>query len=601
MRKQTKLVAVLSTAALLAIGASMTSFAATGWAEEDGTWVYYNRDGERATDQWKKSGNNWYWLDSDGEMAIDQLIEDGDNYYYVDINGVMAANQWVAIDNEDAGEDDEPDHYWYYFQANGKALTNGDNDKVSLKTVNGKKYAFDDEGKMLFGWVDENSAERVDNTDGDGFKEGIYYFGGEDDGAMTVGWLQLDITYDEATNDDYKYTAAAFNDDEDQTRWFYFKSNGKKIYAEDGDRTKDKTINGRKYAFDQYGAMVAEWSIDEDDLGNGGIASFSSAIASTSEVVTGKAADSKYTQAWKYFNSVEDGSRVSKGWFKVVSAEYINEEKYNDDEDAWYYADGSGNLYAGEFKTIKGKKYAFRNDGRMLSGLKFILDNGNDNLTVYADDDSTYGFDNEDDFLDNAVDFYEPNGYKCYYFGGDDDGAMRTNKTTVPFDGDNYNFYFEKSGGSKGAGVTGEKDNKLYQSGMLLKADSDDKYIVVEKVTTTENGKTTTTYTKLDDAKDFLNAAGVVSTDELTGKASDASIAIGNGNTKKAEDLSEAYSITYKEASATGNVKYEYILVNTSGKVVDGKTKSKDGNDYYYVTKKKADGTNSIVAVYVED
>ena len=138
MRKQTKLVAVLSTAALLAIGASMTSFAATGWAEEDGTWVYYNRDGERATDQWKKSGNNWYWLDSDGEMAIDQLIEDGDNYYYVDINGVMAANQWVAIDNEDAGQDDEPDHYWYYFQANGKALTQGDNDKVSLKTVNGK-------------------------------------------------------------------------------------------------------------------------------------------------------------------------------------------------------------------------------------------------------------------------------------------------------------------------------------------------------------------------------------------------------------------------------------------------------------------------------
>ena len=37
MKKQTKLVAVLSTAALLAIGASMTSFAATGWAEEDGT------------------------------------------------------------------------------------------------------------------------------------------------------------------------------------------------------------------------------------------------------------------------------------------------------------------------------------------------------------------------------------------------------------------------------------------------------------------------------------------------------------------------------------------------------------------------------------
>ena len=42
------------------------------------------------------------------------------------------------------------------------------------------------------------------------------------------------------------------------------------------------------------------------------------------------------------------------------------------------------------------------------------------------------------------------NGYDCYYFGDGDDGAMRTNKTSVAIDGDNYNFYFEKSGGNKG-------------------------------------------------------------------------------------------------------------------------------------------------------
>ena len=92
MRKQTKLVAVLSTAALLAIGASMTSFAATGWQEEDGTWVYYNRDEERAVEEWKKSGDNWFWLDDNGEMAIDQLIEDDDDYYYVNEAGAMVSN-----------------------------------------------------------------------------------------------------------------------------------------------------------------------------------------------------------------------------------------------------------------------------------------------------------------------------------------------------------------------------------------------------------------------------------------------------------------------------------------------------------------------------
>ena len=36
MRKQTKVVAVASAAALLAIGGAMTSFAAQGWVEEDG-------------------------------------------------------------------------------------------------------------------------------------------------------------------------------------------------------------------------------------------------------------------------------------------------------------------------------------------------------------------------------------------------------------------------------------------------------------------------------------------------------------------------------------------------------------------------------------
>ncbi len=92
---------------------------------------------------------------------------------------------------------------------------------------------------------------------------GDYYFGGSDDGAMTVGWLQMDITYDNATSDNY--IAPVFNDDEDQTRWFYFQSNGKKVAADAGDEQKEKTINGKKYAFDENGAMTAEWSRDPED------------------------------------------------------------------------------------------------------------------------------------------------------------------------------------------------------------------------------------------------------------------------------------------------------------------------------------------------
>lgn len=576
MKKQTKLVAVLSTAALLAIGASMTSFAATGWAEEDGTWVYYDRNGDKVTDKWAKSGNNWYYLDGNGEMAVDTLIEDGDNYYYVDVNGVMAANQWVAIDNEDAGQDDEPEHYWYYFQANGKALKQGDNSDVSLKTVNGKKYAFDDEGKMLYGWVAADNAERIDDTDGDAFKDGVYYFGGEDDGAMTTGWLLMDVTYDEATSD-YE-TAPAFNEDEDQSRWFYFKSNGKKVYSSSTDETKDKTINGKKYTFDQYGAMIAEWSLDTKK------ASTSLGTSNFADVEK-KGSSAKYSQSWRYFSSVEDGARVSKGWFKVVSAEYLNQDKYNDDEDAWYYADGSGNLYAGEFKTIKGKKYAFRNDGRMINGLKFIRKD-TDGLTVVADDDDRdgYNFDTEDDFIDHSIDTFIPGGYQCYYFGGGEDGAMKTNKTNVTIDGDSFNFYFEKSGSNKGAGLTGEKDDKYYLSGMLIKAGSDEKYQVVEKVKGTDGN--VVAYRKLDDAKAFLDK--VDHTNALTGKEGSAKVTVGDV-TKKAEDLKEAYTVNTPSA--------DYFLVNTSGSLVDKKSKSKDGDDYVYVTAKGG----KILGVYVED
>ncbi|WP_367942903.1 argininosuccinate lyase [Enterocloster citroniae] len=610
MRKQTKLVAVLSTAALLAIGASMTSFAAQGWAEEDGTWVYYDRNGDRVTEKWAKSGNNWYYLDTDGEMAIDTLIEDGDNYYYVDINGVMAANQWVAIDNEDAGEDNEPDHYWYYFQANGKALKNGDNSKVALKTVNGKKYAFDEEGKMLYGWVKEDDASRVDNTDGDGFKEGDYYFGGEDDGAMTVGWLQMDITYDEATNDNE--IAPVFNDDEDQSRWFYFQSNGKKVKAKDNDVQKSKTINGKKYEFDQNGAMTAEWSLDieaanaTDSDGEVTRASYSTAAKN--------GVPAKYARQWRYFNSVEDGSRVSKGWFKVVAAEYLNYDKNNDDEADWYYADGSGNLYAGEFKTIKGKKYAFRNDGRMVNGLKFI--NEDENFDVKADDDGTYPFDDEDKFNENAPKL-EKAGYKCYYFGNGDDGAMRTNKTTISIDGDNYNFYFEKSGGNKGAGLTGDKDDKYYQSGKLLKAGSDEKYQVVEATGTSTaeqaKGASKFTYSKVDDAKDFLGKSDIdaitVTKDDYDLTDKDDVEQLENdlkavGINKKIDDISELYIFKEtktdskgKDTTSYGVDKNKYFLVNTSGKVIDSKSKNKDGNDYQYVVAKGG----QILAIYVED
>ena len=487
------------------------------------------------------------------------LVEDDDDYYYVDANGVMVTNQWVAIENEDAGEEDEPDHYWYYFQANGKAYTRSDNaseDSVSAKTINGKKYAFDEEGRMLYGWV--SGGER--QTDDDAWKESLYYFGDEDDGAMSLGWRQISIVDDEYEDlqpgDEYW--------DEDQDRWFYFQTSGKKVAADsdDGDTLKTKTINGRKYGFDEYGRMIADWFTE---------------TASYSTATQGVAS---YTSSFMYFSTPEDGARATKGWFKVVPGYYLHEDKYNDGDDYWYYADGDGEIYSNVIKTIKGKKYAFDNYGRMIDGLVFLqmaTENGKVDSSEIAQkfaDDGDIPYDTEDAFDDFVV-HYAPQissgEIRSFYFGDSDDGAMKTGRQTVEIDGDSFTFKFKDSSSSKGAGINGIDDHKLYSAGKLIEADSDDKYQVVIY---SEDEDGIVTMEKMD-TDDFL--------------------------TEYCHEL-EAGDKDYDEDATTWNVNddidssVKLYLVNTSGSMVKNKSAAKDGEDYKFNVK-----NYQITQVVLED
>ncbi|WP_313154912.1 cell wall-binding protein [Lacrimispora sp.] len=566
MRKQTKLVAVLSTAALLALGASMSSFAATGWQEENGTWVYYDKSGDLETEKWEKSGDNWFYLNEDGEMATDVVVEYSDNYYYVDENGAMATNKWVSVENDDydGGDDDdeEPMNHWYYFGSNGKAFkssTTGNN--ASFKTVNGKKYVFDDEGKMLYGWIDE-TGERV--TGDDKWRDGIYYCGDENDGAQRVGeWAYLDIvdnSYDSAV--DSGVSSDNLFDDEDQTRYFYFKTNGKKMTDEKG-----KTINGKKYSFDAEGRMNAEW-VNWDATPN----------EATDSTATSSQGNAVYTRGFRYYGSPEDGARITKGWFQVVPDSYLNKGDYDDDENSWYYSDKDGKLVASEIKTINGKKYAFDSYGVMKDGLvaiKFVGNSTTDIADVAGDDDlDDYNFDTEDEFKDNVSDLYTKADYRLYYFGGGDDGAMKTGKQNVSIDGDTFQFLLNKSGSSKGQGKFGVDSDKYYLGGMLLKADKDDKYSVVKA--TTIDGEYTEI--KLLTTEKFLADDGV-----------------------EVEKVSKTGYDEYYEVKAAdkkdGDKTVVYRLVNTSGNVQKSKSKAKDGDDRCY----KVESNKVITAVFVED
>ena len=104
----------------------------------------------------------------------------------------MVTNTWVKVVNEDQDDDDDPaEYHYYYMQSNGKAYK-GDGTSVSKKTIDGKRYAFDEDGVMLYGWVTE-SGSMANGEDEWAASDVKYYFGGWEDGSMKTGWQKITV------------------------------------------------------------------------------------------------------------------------------------------------------------------------------------------------------------------------------------------------------------------------------------------------------------------------------------------------------------------------------------------------------------------------
>jgi glucan-binding YG repeat protein len=349
-------------------------------------------------------------------MLTNQLVEDGDNYYYVDANGAMVRNTWVAI-AADEDEEEDVDYRWYYFGASGKAYKSSPG-----KTINGKKYGFDDEGKMLFGFVDADNTSI--NTEDDAILSCTYYYGTNDDGARHTGWLRYEDGFDTTDYDDKDY----------EYYWFYFGSNGKKVA-----NNPSKKINGNKYYFDENGVMITEWADG-------------AATASQS----------------RYFNAnLENGSLEKNQWIWTSAPDSWG---IDDEDDHWFRTNNEGKIIAdGQTKKINSKWYVFDDWGRMQYGL-VVLDKEKVSGAnwVQSIDEDVY----------TADDIYDIESGNIYYFSNNEetDGAMKTGSSiTISLADDDYVFGFDKSTGRAFNGVEG---SKVYRNGIRQEAD-DDKYKAV--------------------------------------------------------------------------------------------------------------------------
>lgn len=217
---------VLAVAAVLTLGtATMSAWAAEGWAQSGNTWSYYDSNGYKVTNVWKKGADNlWRYLNGNGEMAVNTWV---DNTYYMDSNGILVTDKWMKFQESGSSE-----YKWYYFGSSGKAIMD------NWSKINNKWYYFDSNGEMQTGWVLDN----------------MYYCG--TDGVMRTGWQKLfppDSDYDPDR-------MSPGDEDDDGKRWYYFSDSGKKYMPKEtsGDYGTYK-IDGVAYCFDSDGALQSGW------------------------------------------------------------------------------------------------------------------------------------------------------------------------------------------------------------------------------------------------------------------------------------------------------------------------------------------------------
>ena len=479
MRKQTKIAALVSAAALLAIGASMTSFAA--WDQTSaGEWIYLDSDGDRVYGEWRKSGENWYYLDeSTGVMATDRLIEYNNEWYYVNADGVRVANAWKDFTASDdiylsftqAFEegDLQPSVVWYRFGENGKALratdTNAHGDGKVVQKVDDRYYVFNEEGQMLSGWIED-----VYKDDG---SVNYYYLNSEAEGWATTGWKQIFTTTQDDNGDGAPYESTS-------DTWFHFNNSG--VMDIGGDAPKCVSIDGAYYYFNNRGQMLKDTKV---------------AIATPP--------DASGMNAWVQ----SDGSTIINGWY---------ETKDDDDNVIWYYLINKTVQEAGSTKkqTLRGVPFGMKANGtgsddeymgKLINGKKYLF-RTSDGLMVTGKVELTYGVNLVFDYNTAGRPITETFGMKevgdsgIYFFNkesGSVNGQMLTGKVEYDEDDTTHTYYCQSNGQAYTSVIA---SGCLYdENGIRVEATDGNNYQLVDITNEIRNGVQYKISTKKDETK----------------------------------------------------------------------------------------------------
>ena len=455
MRKQTKIAAVVSAAALLALGASMTSFAASKgtWMMVDGEWYCYDKNGDAYTNVFCSSNGKEYFVGDDGQLVRSEWVDYDGSYYFVNSSGAKITNDWRLTTPYD---DESADEEWYYFKSNGKRA---ENEKVTYK---GKSYYFDTDGKMLTGWVTTGDGATSVN-EATGYEDGHTFYCDETGARVEGAWVKdvaPGVKDDDADADEY---------------WYYLKkATGKPATG------KQANINGQIYLFNNEGQMQVGWVARSDSKTK----NFVQLDKEDEEQDMILLSDYKDSEVY-YCGDEDDGHAKKNKWLKTWLPSDTEEEE---DDKEWFWFDKEGKLFRANTAIASAESASNAEKYKFEEGTLF-MDKTVGRIAKKKVNSKDYWFTSDGAMLSK---FYKIND-AMYYFGGSDDGSMKTGSQSIKDNtGDTYKFYFytkdqdskkyqtpNNKALKKGAGVVGNQNNKLYYYGLLLTAD-DYKYQVAK-------------------------------------------------------------------------------------------------------------------------
>jgi len=418
MRKQTKIAAIVSAAALLALGASMTSFAASKgtWMMVDGEWQCYGKNGDAYENTFCSSNGKEYYVGEDGQLVRSSWVEYDSSYYFVNSSGAKITNDWRLTTPYDDDSADE-DEYWYYLKkTTGKPATG------KQSNINGQIYLFNNEGQMQHGWVaatDTNGAKFVQLDKEDDEKSmsaagnaAVYYCGDEDDGhAKKNKWTKT-------------WPPDNTSEEDDDKEWFWFDKDG--VLFRSGEN------KGSATASDAWKYKLDEGTLKKDTNESTGVIS-------------------KKKVSSKDYWSTKDGVMLSK--FYLIN-------------DAMYYFGGSDD---GSMKT--GSQSIKDNTGDTYKFYFYTKDQA----ASYKTPDGKHG-------LSKGAGVVGNQGNKLYWYGlpiqADD---YKYQVATITINGTDYSFIVNSNGTIQHSANTEYKEDGevLVKTGAYTQKDKDGKDVVI--------------------------------------------------------------------------------------------------------------------------